>query len=265
MLVKLLKYDLKYMLKNMSAFYILSIFFAILTRILFNIEEQSTIVKILGQISVGFMFSMTASALVNTVLRSWIRFKDSLYKDESYLTHTLPVTKRKIFDSKFFQTLIFFIVGFVVVLTSLFIAYYSKENWTMLTNFIKTIVTGLNMNASFLIFMIIFMIFLEFFNAIQCGFLGIILGFRQNKGKVGFSVLFGFVAYFIAQTIILSLTFLYGFYDESVMNLFKTGTVVIDVSAYKTIMIIGAIAYIIIIYLMRLLCIKILNKGVNVE
>ena len=35
MLVKLLKYDLKYMLKNMIIFYILTIFFSISTRILF--------------------------------------------------------------------------------------------------------------------------------------------------------------------------------------------------------------------------------------
>ena len=34
MLNKLLKYDLKYMIKNMAIFYILSIFFAITTRIL---------------------------------------------------------------------------------------------------------------------------------------------------------------------------------------------------------------------------------------
>ena len=32
MLIKLLKYDLKYMIKNMCVFYILSIFFAIITR-----------------------------------------------------------------------------------------------------------------------------------------------------------------------------------------------------------------------------------------
>ena len=92
MLNKLLKYDLKYMIKNMSIFYILSIFFAITTRILFGLE-QSIIIKIIGQISVGFMFSMVASTLINTIMRSWVRFRDSLYKDESYLTHTLPVTK----------------------------------------------------------------------------------------------------------------------------------------------------------------------------
>ena len=57
------------------------------------------------------MFSMVASILINTMMRSWIRFRDSIYKDESYLTHTLPVTKNNIYNSKFLQTLIFFVIS----------------------------------------------------------------------------------------------------------------------------------------------------------
>ena len=264
MLNKLLKYDLKYMVKNMSIFYILSIFFAITTRILFNIE-QSVIINIIGQISVGCMFSMIASTLINTMMRSWVRFRDSLYKDESYLTHTLPVTKNELYNSKFIQTLIFFFIGFIVIILSLFIAYYSKESWLSVTNYIKTITTGLNMNTFFFIVMAIILIFLEVFNAIQCGFFGMILGHKKNNGKLGYSVLFGFIIYIIAQTIILGLVFIYGLFDSSVMELFKTGTIDIDVNTFKTLAILSAILYLIIIYGMSLLCKKELNKGVNVE
>ena len=95
MLSKLLKYDLKYMIKSMSVFYILAIFFAVLTRIFFSLEK-SVIITIIGQITVGCMFSMIANTLINTMMRSWVRFRDSLYKDESYLTHTLPVTKNEL-------------------------------------------------------------------------------------------------------------------------------------------------------------------------
>ena len=97
MLNKLLKYDLKYMIKNMLVFYVLSIFFAFTTRLLFNME-QSTMINIIGQISVGCMFSMVISTLINSIMRSWVRFRDSLYKDESYLTHTLPVTKNNLYN-----------------------------------------------------------------------------------------------------------------------------------------------------------------------
>ena len=264
MLIKLLKYDLKYMIKNMSIFYILSIFFAITTRILFNIEE-SVIVNIIGQISVGCMFSMVASILINTMMRSWVRFRDSLYKDEAYLTHTLPVTKSELYNSKFIQTLIFFFIGFIIILLSLFIAYYSKDTWTAITNYIKTITTGLNMSTLFFIIIAIIIIFLEVFNAIQCGFLGIILGYKKNNSKLGYSVLFGFIMYLISQTLVLSLVFVYGLFDNTVMELFKTATINIDVDAFKTLSIVSSLVYLAIIFSMSIICKKTLNKGVDIE
>ena len=264
MLVKLLKYDLKYMIKNMSVFYILSIFFAITTRILFNIE-QSVIINIISQISVGCMYALIANILINTIMRSWIRFRDSLYKDESYLTHTLPVTKNDLYKSKFLLTLIFFFIGFIIILTSLFIAYYSKDNWLLITKIIKTITTGLNMSTTFFIIIAIIIIFLEIFNAIQCGFYGIILGYRKNNGKLGYSVLFGFILYLISQSVVLFSVFIYGLFDSSIMELFKTQIINIDVSAFKVLSIISSLIYLIIIFSMSLLCKKSLNKGVNVE
>ena len=264
MLTKLLKYDLKYMIKNMSVFYILSIFFAITTRILFNIEK-SVIINIIGQISVGCMFAMIVNTLVNTIMRSWIRFRDSLYKDESYLTHTLPVTKSELYNSKFIQTLIFFFISFIIILISLFIAYYSKDNWLAITNIVKNITTGLNMSTLFFITMTIIVIFLEVFNAIQCGFLGIILGYKMNNGKTGYSVLFGFIAYLLSQSIILGLVFIYGLFDSTIMELFKTATINIDVNAFKSLSIVSSLLYMLIIFIMSIICKKELNKGVNVE
>ena len=264
MLVKLLKYDLKYMIKNMGVFYILSIFFAITTRILFEIDK-SAIINIIGQISQGFMIAMIANILINTMMRSWIRFRDSLYKDEAYLTHTLPVTKSELYDSKFIQTLIFFFVGFIIILLSLFITYYSKDTWTSITNYVKMITTGLNMSNLFFIVMAIVLIFLEVFNAIQCGFFGIILGHKMNNNKLGCSVLFGFIAYLVAQTLVLALVFIYGLFDSTVMELFKTATINIDVNAFKILAIVSSVLYLIIILGMNLLCKRALNKGVNVE
>ena len=264
MLNKLLKYDLKYMIKNMIVFYILAIFFAITTRILFSIE-QSAIVNIVGQVSVGCLFAMIANTLINTIMRSWVRFRDSLYKDESYLTHTLPVTKNEIYNSKFIQTFIFFFISFAVILISLFITYYSKENWLLIEDFIKTITTGLNMSVPLFITIAIIVIFLEVFNAIQCGFFGIILGYKMNNGKLGYSVLFGFMTYLIAQSLILLLVFIYGLFDSTVMELFKTTTINIDVNAFKVLATVSSLLYIVIIFIMSILCKRELNKGVNVE
>jgi hypothetical protein len=113
--------------------------------------------------------------------------------------------------------------------------------------------------------MAIIIIFLEVFNAIQCGFLGIILGHKMNNGKIGYSVLFGFITYLLAQSLILGLVFVYGIFDSTVMELFKTATINIDVTAFKTLAIVSSLLYIIIIFIMNILCKKELSKGVNVE
>ena len=263
MLNKLLKYDLKYMIKNMSVFYILAIFFAITTRVLFSINS-STIMDIIAQISVGCMFSMLASIVVNTMMKSWVRFKDSIYKDEGYLTNTLPVTKNNIYNSKFIQTLLFFLLGFAIIVFSLFIAYYTAERWDMLKNYVAMLTTSLDFNTWLFVFGMLAVIFLEIFNAIQCGFLGIILGHRQNNNKIGCSVTFGFIAYLLSQSIVLALVFIVGLFDESVMSLFKSA-VAINSGSYKTLMLLAIVLYIIIIFIISIVCKKLLNKGINLE
>lgn len=263
MLTKLLKYDLKYMIKNMIIFYILGIFFAITTRILFSLN-QSVIINILGHISSGCMISLIANILINTMMRSWIRFRDSIYKDEAYLTHTLPVTKNNIYDSKFLQTLCFFILGFIVIIACLFISYYTEERWLMLKELINTMTTGLNFNTLLFVISMLIIIFLEIFNAIQCGFFGIILGYKKNNNKVGFSVLYGFIAYLISQSMVLLMVFIVGLVDSNIMNLFTSNILLTD-NSLKLLIFLAIILYLLIISLMNILCKKEFKKGVNIE
>jgi len=263
MLNKLLKYDLKYMLKNMSVFYILALFFAILTRILFSLKE-SVMVNIISSISAGCMISMIVNVLINTMMRSWIRFRDFIYKDEAYLTHTLPVTKNNIYNSQFIQTLIFFIVGFLVIVLSLFITYYTHDRWILLKEYINSITTGLNFSTAVFIISMLMVIFLEVFNAIQCGFLGIILGHKRNNNKIAFSVLFGFVAYLLSQSIVLLLVFIFGLFNSNIMDLFNTN-ILLNANSFKLLMYLSIILYLIIIIVMSIICKKQFNKGVNIE
>ena len=264
MLIKLLKYDLKYMIKNMSVFYILAIFFAITTRLL-SLPEQSVMIGIISNLSIGCLVAMIINIAINVMMRSWVRFRDSLYKDEAYLTHTLPVTKSDLYNSKFIQTLIFFFIGFIVVLLSLFIAFYTPDTWAIIRDYIKTITIGFNMSTLFFISMAIIIIFEELFNAILCGFLGIILGYKMNSGKVGFSVLFGFIIYLVAQSIVLGLVFVYGLLDPSIMELFKSRVININVESFKSLAVVSSILYLIIISVISIICKKILKKGVNIE
>ena len=197
-------------------------------------------------------------------MRSWVRFNDSIYKDEAYLTHTLPVSKNNIYDSKFIETLVFFIVGFLVIVLSLFIAYYTKDRWIMLKGLIDSITTGLNFNPTLFVLSAITVIFLEVFNAIQCGFLGLILGHKRHNNKIAYSVLFGFIAYLVSQSIVLFLVYVVGLFNPSIMDLFKSN-ILLDTNSFKLLIILAIILYLVIIFLMNLLCKYIFNKGVNIE
>lgn len=263
MLMKLLKYDLKYMLKNMLMFYILAIVFSIFTRIMFSLDG-SVMVKIISQISVGCMFSMIASILINILMRSWVLFRDSIYKDESYLTHTLPVTKNEIYNSKLMQSLIFFIISFLVIIVSLFIAYYTKERWLLLNSFISGFTKSINFSTLFFVISVLFILFIEIFNLLQCGYLGILLGYRMNNGKVGYSVLFGFIAYILSQCVVLASTFVLGLFNSSIMSLFKNDAY-INPSSFKLLILVISVLYLIIIISMSFICKKIFNKGVDIE
>ena len=263
MLTKLLKYDLKYMIKNMSIFYILAIISAVISRIVFSLK-QTVIVQVIGQISIGFLFAMVANILINTLMRSWVRFRDSIYKDEAYLTHTLPVTKDEIYNSKFIQTLIFAIVGFIIIIISLFITYYTEERWLIIKDLIGGITVGLNSKPAFFITSMFLVIFLEVFNALQCGFFGIILGHRQSNNRIPFSVLFGFFAYLATQSLVLLITFITGLFNPKIMDLFKNN-IMLDTGSFKLFAIVGISAYIFVILIMNIISRKALNKGVNIE
>ena len=263
MLNKLLKYDLKYMLKNMSIFYILAILFAISTRIFFSLN-QTTIINLISQICVGCMFSMLASILINVIMRSWVRFIDSVYKDESYLTHTLPVTKKEIYNSKFIQTLIFFIVSFIVIIISLLIAYYTEERWIMIKGLVNSLSTNLNVNTTLFIIGILAVLFLEIFNVIQSGFLGIILGHKKNNNKIVFSVMYGFACYMISQFIVLLIIFIIGIFNTGIMDLFKSNMLISN-DTIKLLITLAIISYLSVITLMNIVCKIEFNKGVNIE
>ena len=127
MLGKLLKYDLKWVYKVVVIFYILAFISAVIGRAFTEIDN-SLIFNVVGQIFKGISISMMVSSLINCLMRSWARFIRNVYKDESYLTHTLPIEKKTIYASKVISALICVFTTVVVILGCLFICYYTEAN-----------------------------------------------------------------------------------------------------------------------------------------
>jgi len=263
MLGKLLKYDLKSIFKVLIIFYTLSMIFGLLTRVFFSFRN-SLVLEILGEISQGAAISMMCSTLINNIMRMWVRFKTHFYGDESYLTHTLPVEKRTHYLSKILTTVITLFVSFALICLVLFTAYYSKENLLFFKNLLLPLVEIYDSTILGIIASFVFILFLEFINILQCGFTGIILGYRKNNAKIGFSVLFGAVAFFVSQVIIIAVLFGIAIFNKDFMNLFVTNNVM-EIQTIKIMIYVSISCYTLVSLLICYINIRLFKKGVDVD
>ena len=81
MLKKLLKYDLIYKYKVLIIFYVISIIVSILTRIT-TMDNPSLAILVINKILCGTVIAFVVNIIVNTLMRSWVRFKSNVYGDE---------------------------------------------------------------------------------------------------------------------------------------------------------------------------------------
>ena len=180
MLGKLLKYDLKWTYKLLIVFYCLALVFSLIARGLGSIEN-SALFNVLSQIANGFAISMLASALINCVMRSWARFHINIYKDESYLTHTIPLAKNTIYLSKVLASILCTLTTVVMAVICLAICYYSQENLENIKIGLELAANTFNSTVVNLLLIISAVIFFEVLFILQIGYNGLIIGHRSNK------------------------------------------------------------------------------------
>lgn len=263
MLGKLLKYDLKWVYKVVAVFYILAIFFSVLGRLLNNIEN-SVVFSAITQFTFGCAIAMMANCLINSLMRLWVRFHKNLYKDESYLTHTIPVEKKTIFLSKVLSAGIIVFTTAVVIIVCLFICYYSKENLQTLKSMLEIAASTYDTTVIKLLLLMATVFFLEVMFMVLIGYVGIILGHKSNKNKMVKTILIGIGLYMLTQVITLVIVFIFGLFNQSVMNLVNT-TDIVNMEAIKLVMTGGIGIYVIYIAFYYWLGKKAFQKGVNVE
>ncbi|MBQ8193415.1 MAG: hypothetical protein IJZ46_05040 [Bacilli bacterium] len=263
MLRKLLKYDLKNTFKLLSVFYILAIFFAILTRIFLSIEN-SFVMDIIGKICSGTTIALMFNILINSIMRAWVRFKQSLYGDESYLTHTLPIDKKPLYNSKILTSLITLFISIAMIALILFIAYYSKENMILLKNLLLPVADIYETSIMKIIIAFLLIIFVEFAATLQSGFTGIILGHKMNNNKLAYSILFGFISYMVIQILGIITLFTGALFNSDLMNLFITNQMV-NIDMIKIVIYLSIGFYSVSILIGYIFNLYMFKKGVNVD
>lgn len=263
MLVKLLKYDIRNILRSVSVFYCIAVVFAVLTRVFFMIED-SLVMNIIAKICSGVTISMMFNIVINNLMGLWRRFRQNFFGDESYVTHTLPVTKSTHYASKFLSALISLFISVAVIGITLFVAYYSKENVDMLKSLLAPVADVYDVSTAGLVTVFLFVLFLEMLNLLQCGYIGTVIGHRMNGGKIGLSVLFSSFVYTASQMVVIVAGLAAGVVDKDIMNLFVTNSAV-SIDSIKSIVLISIVAYIVDIIIGYIVSLKLFGKGVNVD
>ena len=265
MLSKCLKYDLKYIYKVLIVFYLLATIFAIFTRVLFSFDN-SFMLHILALISSGTTIAFIINIIINSLLRVWVRFVKNIYGDESYLTHTLPISKSTIYTSKFLASIITMFTSILVIILCVFIAYYSKENLEILKNNLQFFATSMDSTTIKVILTAFLCLFLEFTMILQVGFTGLLLGHRSNNLKMAKSIVYGFLNYLFVGVISVLIIYIIGLFNPNIMALFNTNinnTLTVDI--VKIALTLGICLYIVLIAIYYYIDIKIFKKGVNVD
>ena len=263
MLGKLIKYDLKWILKLILIYCFLGVFFAVTGR-LFGLIENSMFFDIISKVCNGISIAMLINAVVNAVIRGWVRVTYNLYKDESYLTHTLPIKKSTQFLSKVLSILITMLIAVGVTIIGLIIMYLSKDTIEFLKTSLNIITDSLNTSIASLIITLSVLLFLQLIFITFSGIFGIILGNTFNRKKGIYTVLIGFLTYICANVIILLITLLLSVFNDNIYSILFGGTAV-NVETLLTLSWVISAVYLVINTILYFVTNKIFNKGVNIE
>ncbi|WP_423364156.1 hypothetical protein [Mycoplasma sp. P36-A1] len=210
MLIKLIKYDMKSMIKDTSFIYLITFISCIMAAIFMNfIDSENLFIKIIVTLVIIFSVIMLITINIVTLVAVIKRFYTNVLKDQGYLTNTLPITKGTLVLSKYISSSLMLIISSIV--TVILSTIFSSSNIFSLTS---TAIRELNDNINYLGFsfipfiiglIVLFLITCVYFQAFV--YTALVLGHAKDRNKILFSIL-----YAIIINTILSIALVFGVY-----------------------------------------------------
>lgn len=261
MIAKLMKYDIKKMTRILVYIYACSLGFAGLTRLI-QIWDDVQVVAIVGYVFQGITYSAICSVLINTIVHIIMAFINNFYKDESYLTHTLPVSKQQLFLSKYLSSLVVILASVLVSFASLFILLYSKEFMESLKLFITATVSNFNMSIGLFLTMIILIVFSQICAMMSMAFAAIVKGNTYSTNKIRKGLLWFFIFYFGSVICTLILAALVFAVSGNISEFLATA---LSQGAFITLLATTLVAYLLYSIVFYIWSAKLFSRGVNVD
>lgn len=261
MLNKLLKKDLKRNMRWMWILFVATVGMALLTRGCKALGKNIMFFQILGIFFDSVFYAAAVNVILQPFLRNLMNFTKSLYGDESYLTHTLPVTKSQLITSKFLTAMLEITLGFVTLVVSLLIMFWTPDMFDSLQGLIYLLL-GSNLSAVLVLFLFVCLVLVEFlmFNIII--FCAIVLAYRAKEKRLLKTFLYTCAMAFVAITVLavaMVIVLAMNGVDLSATSLSLTGT------ALLSLLITGISIYSVITIAFYFLTKKFFKQGVNID
>ena len=261
MLGKLLKKDLNRNMRWMWILFVSLIAISGVTRGFKELGENIMFFKILGIFLESLFYALAVNVVLQPFLRNFLNFTKSFYGDESYLTHTLPATKSQLITSKFLTAIIEIVLGFVSLVISLLIMFYTPTFFDTLRMLLSIVITG-KFSLGIVLTLFITLVVVEFLMFITLIYLSIVIAYRAKEKRVLKTFLLTTLMAFAAMTI-LSIVMIIVLSANGVK--LTTPTVTLTSSVFISIMLTGIIIYLAISVLGYFIAKQEFNKGVNVD
>ncbi len=258
---KLLKKDLSRNMRWLWILFVATLGIAILGRGCKELGASILLFKILGIFLDSVFYSLLVNVVLQPFLRNFLNFTKSLYGDESYLTHTLPVTKNQIINAKFVTALIEMTLGFLVMVVSLLFMFWTPTFFQELGLLLSFVIAG-EFSMTWLMILFLLLVVTEFVMFLSIIFFAIVVAYRAKEKRVLKTFLLtagmAFASIIVLFVIILIVLALQGVSLTS-------ATLTLTSSALFSVLLAGITVYTAISVLFYLLAKKIFNRGVNVD
>lgn len=261
MLSKLLKRDLKRNMRWMWILFVSTIAIAGITRGCKELGKNLAFFNILGIFFDSVFYALAVNVLLQPFLRNFLNFKTSFYSDESYLTHTLPVTKSQLISSKYITALIEMLCGFTSLITSILILFISPTFFDTLKLLLSTVIIG-NFNIGLVIALFILLVIVEFLMFLSIIFFGIVMAYKSKDRRVLKAFLISAATAFISLSV-LSIFMIIVLLLNGV-NLAST-TLVMSNNVFLSVVLTGIVVYSVITIVLYFITKREFNKGVNID
>lgn len=276
MLGKLLKYEFKNTAKVMLTIYLVVIAVSILNAITLNLDitstHTSTFMSVI-EFSFLLLYVLTLFALfIVTYIYVCYHFYKTMYSDQGYLTHTLPVGPLTTFHAKLLTAFIWMTCSIALLILSIFLllavvthgGIFSSANWQL---FITELETEFNISFGLFLAYMLIGILLSIVHALLIIYASASVGQLSNTNKVAFSIVAGIIFYFAEQLISTVVLLIFGlhFFHPVMITEAGTNTTYTESMSFLSVLNTGLIITVIFAAIYYVISTVIIKKHINLD